>query len=143
TNPPFAGQPATQVQRLTTNTLKLSVQFAKRFYFATLRFGLIESTGGVGADLHFFKDSLSLRFDAFDFALQELRFPRLRAAVRYSPINHIYATVGIDDVLNNQVRDAATHRLVTGRDLFVGAGVYFTDDDIKTILPFTPTGALR
>ena len=47
--------------------LKFSVEFAKRYYNATARFGIIENTGGVGANFHFFKDRLELRVDAFDF----------------------------------------------------------------------------
>jgi phospholipid/cholesterol/gamma-HCH transport system substrate-binding protein len=45
----------------------------------------------------------------------------------------------VDDVLNDPVRDpAVSNRLIAGRDLFVGLGVFFTDDDLKSILPFAP-----
>ncbi|MFN0063367.1 MAG: MlaD family protein [Myxococcaceae bacterium] len=137
-NPPAVGQPATQVQRVTRDALKFSAQFAKRFYFSTLRFGIIESTGGIGADLHFFQDALSLKLDAFNFSAEELRYPRLRAAVRFQAFDHLFATVGMDDVLNPQVRDRATNQLQSGRDVFVGAGVYFTDDDLKALLTVAP-----
>ena len=62
TNPPSQGDPA--LQKITTtnvNALKFSAQFAKRYYWAAFRFGIIESSGGVGVDLFFFKDQLSLQ----------------------------------------------------------------------------------
>ena len=47
-NPPSSQQVAEQVQTVTTQALKFSAQFNKRYYFATFRFGIIESTGGLG-----------------------------------------------------------------------------------------------
>ena len=41
-----------QKQTVTTESIKFSAQFAKRYSFLTLRFGIIESTGGIGADLN-------------------------------------------------------------------------------------------
>lgn len=138
-NPPGADQPATQTQRVTRNQLKFSAEFAKRYYFATFRFGIIESSGGIGADLHFFNDALSIRTDAFNFASQDLRFPRIRTAIRLQAFQHLFATVGIDDILNRPVRDYATNNLITGRDVFFGGGVFFTDDDLKAVLTATPS----
>jgi len=138
-NPPNAGEPVTQVQRITREAIKFSAQFAKRYYFAALRFGIIESTGGIGGDLYFLKDHLSLHVDAFNFSVEQLRYPRLRTTLRLNAFEHLYATVGMDDILNRQVRDIGTNRLLTGRDLFFGAGVYFTDDDLKAILTIAPS----
>jgi phospholipid/cholesterol/gamma-HCH transport system substrate-binding protein len=76
--------------------------------------------------------------DAFNFSLEGLRFPRLRATVRFTPFEHVYVNAGVDDVLNNPNRDLLTNRLLSGRDFFVGAGVYFTDNDLKSILPVIP-----
>jgi phospholipid/cholesterol/gamma-HCH transport system substrate-binding protein len=138
-NPPATGEPVTQVRRVTSDSFKLSAQFAKRYYFTTLRVGLIESTGGVGADLHFLKDALTLKMDAFNFAADELRYPRLRATVRAEPFQHLYLVGGMDDILNAQQRDTTTRRLLAGRDFFFGGGIYFTDDDLKAILGSVPT----
>jgi len=137
-NPPDVGQAATQEQRITRNTVKISAEFAKRYYFTTLRFGIIESTGGVGADFHFLEDALTLKLDAFNFSIQELRYPRVRAALRVQAFQHIFATAGVDDIFNKQVRDTATNRLIAGRDFFVGGGIYFTDDDLKAVIPLAP-----
>jgi phospholipid/cholesterol/gamma-HCH transport system substrate-binding protein len=137
-NPPGTEEAASQVLRVTRDQLKFSAEFAKRYYFATFRFGIIESTGGLGTDLHFFNDALSFRIDAFNFSAEELRYPRLRAAVRVQAFQHLFATAGIDDIFNHQLRDSLTNRLIAGRDLFFGGGVFFTDDDLKAILPSAP-----
>ncbi len=148
-NPPGAGEPAVQKQVRTKETLKFSAQFAKRFSFLTLRLGIIESTGGVGLDLNvpikFFyysrwlEDALVIKVDAFNFSVEQLALPRIRATVRFTPIEHVYVNVGIDDALNNANRDTLTNKLISGRDFFVGAGVYFTDSDLKSLLPLLPS----
>ncbi|MFL5350068.1 MAG: MlaD family protein [Hyalangium sp.] len=137
-NPPASGQPVVQTQKITKETFKLSAQFAKRYYFTTLRFGLIESTGGVGADLHFLEDALTLKMDAFNFSAEELRYPRLRATLRAQAFDHLFVSAGLDDILNAQQRDTATRRLIAGRDFFFGGGIFFTDDDLKALLPSIP-----
>ncbi|MBZ4422084.1 MlaD family protein [Myxococcus sp. RHSTA-1-4] len=142
TNPPSEGDPVIQTQKVTKESLKLSAQFAKRWYFATLRVGLIESTGGVGGDLHFFEDALTLKLDAFNFAADELRYPRLRATLRAQAFDHLFVVAGMDDILNAQQRDLSTQRLIAGRDFFVGGGLFFTDDDLKAILSVTGVPAL-
>jgi phospholipid/cholesterol/gamma-HCH transport system substrate-binding protein len=137
TNPPSEGDPVIQTQKVTKESLKISAQFAKRWYFTTLRVGLIESTGGVGGDLHFFEDALTLKLDAFNFAADELRYPRLRATLRAQAFDHLFVVAGMDDILNAQQRDLTTQRLIAGRDFFVGGGLFFTDDDLKAILAAT------
>lgn len=148
-NPPGAGQPTVQKQTITTETLKFSAQFAKRYSFLTLRFGIIESTGGLGTDFTVpirlpwysrqLEDALVVKVDAFNFSIEALRLPRLRATVRFTPFEHVYVNAGMDDILNDTNRDVLTNRLISGRDWFVGAGVYFTDSDLKSLLPLLPT----
>jgi len=137
-NPPSTGQPTTQVQRVTKDAFKFTAQVAKRYYFTTLRIGVMESTGGVGADLNFFDDQLQLKVDAFNFSVQALAYPRLRATLRLNLLDHMVATVGMDDILNREVRDSFSNRMLLGRDFFVGGGVYFTDEDLKAVLPVVP-----
>ncbi|MBX5482078.1 MAG: MCE family protein [Myxococcaceae bacterium] len=137
TNPPGVGDPATQRRQIRTEALKFSAQFAKRYYWLTLRFGIIESTGGVGMDASFFDDLLTLKLDAFNFSVKELTYPRLRTSLRLQAFGHLFATAGVDDVLNPQTRDLTTNRLIAGRDYFVGGGIYFTDDDLKAIITTT------
>ncbi len=147
-NPPSAGQPVIQKQTITSETIKFTAQFAKRYSFLTLRFGIIESTGGVGADVNipiryfyysrWLEDALVLKVDAFNFSVETLKFPRLRATIRWTPFEHVYVNAGFDDVLNNPNRDSLTNRLISGRDFFLGAGIYFTDADLKSLLPVIP-----
>jgi phospholipid/cholesterol/gamma-HCH transport system substrate-binding protein len=137
-NPPESGVPVIQVQRITREGLKFSAQFAKRYYFTTVRFGIIESTGGIGGDLHLFDDHLTLKVDAFNFSVEELAYPRLRASLRLQALGHLFATVGVDDVLNPPVREALTNRLTSGFDYYVGAGIFFTDEDLKAVLTAVP-----
>lgn len=148
-NPPTSGNPSVQRQTITTESVKFSAQFAKRFSFLTLRLGFIESTGGVGVDFtlpirfpwtnHWIEEALVLKVDAFNFSVEALRLPRLRATLRFTPFDHIYVNAGMDDILNSENRDGLTNKLISGRDFFIGAGVYFTDADIKSLLPVIPT----
>ncbi len=113
--------------------LKFSVEFAKRYYFATLRFGIIENTGGVGMNLHFFRDKLEFRFDAFDATrrvpdqVSNQLNPRLRGFALYEFYNHLFLQVGLDDPFNADLRT-----------YLFGAALRFIDEDLKSIIPFAP-----
>ncbi|MBI3182910.1 MAG: MCE family protein [Myxococcales bacterium] len=147
-NPPSSGDPVIQQRTITKDAVKFSAQFAKRFSFTTLRFGIIESTGGVGADFNFplkflwysrwIEDALVIKVDAFNFSVVELDYPRIRATVRLVPYEHLFINAGVDDLLNVPTRDRQTNRLIAGRDFFVGAGLFFTDQDLKAILTAAP-----
>ena len=52
TSPPPADTPAffQETRTVRRNAFRFSLMFAKRIYFATFRFGILESTGGVGTD---------------------------------------------------------------------------------------------
>ena len=137
-NPPGLYQPAVQKVTTTSYTLKFNAEFAKRYYFATFRFGIIESTGGVGVDLNFFNDVLALKTDVFNFGNEALRYPRLRVTANITLFQHIFLSGGIDDVFNPPVRSTLDNRLISGRDFFLGGGIHFTDDDLKAILTVAP-----
>ena len=114
------------------NALKFTAMFAKRYYFATMRFGIIESTGGLGFNLHGFDDRAELRIDAYDFSRRdpltaETINPRLRATGLFQMVNHLHLQLGIDDPLNGNL---ATY--------FAGAVLRFTDEDLKALLVVAP-----
>lgn len=112
---------------ITTDDFKFSAMVARRWGFFTGRFGLIETTGGVGGDLHFLQDdALEIRFDLFDFG--EDVNPRLRTTFSYTPIEFLYLNAGSDDWFNDQTRD-----------FFFGFSLRFNDRDLKAILPFAPS----
>jgi phospholipid/cholesterol/gamma-HCH transport system substrate-binding protein len=138
-NPPSRDDPALQRRTVTTiNALKFNAEFAKRFYFATFRFGIIESTGGAGIDLHMWNEQLTIKTDVFDFANQRLRWPRVRTSLQLTFLQHLFITGGIDDIFNKPVYSQLDNRVLAGRDFFLGAGIVFTDEDLKTVLPSAP-----
>ncbi|MCK6546074.1 MlaD family protein [Myxococcota bacterium] len=130
TTSPENGRAFQYRERRTTVTegLNFSLMFQKRFYWLGLRFGIIEGTGGVGADLHFLEDRLELVFDVNRFG-EEARRPRIKGLGLLEVVPHIYVHGGVDDPLN-----AATI------DYFIGLGIRFNDEDLKTLI--TATGGL-
>jgi len=110
----------------TSSSLKFTFQFAKRWHFLTGRFGIMENTGGVGIDFTFFRDRLDFQFDLFDVVMDHN--PRLRSQVQFEVIRHVFLYGGADDLLNP-----------TMRDYYFGAGIRFTDDDLRSLLMATPS----
>lgn len=113
----------------TTNDFRFSFQFAKRLGPFTGRFGILESTGGIGLDLHLIDDRFELRQDLFGFG--EQLAPRWRITLGYEFLSMLWLLGGVDDILTND-----------RRDYFVGLQLRFNDEDLKSILPFAPTGGL-
>lgn len=113
-------------ETVTTDGFKFSVMLAKRWGFFTGRFGILESSGGLSGQLHFFEDDLEIRFDVFDFG--EDVNPRLRSSFAYSFFQYIYLLGGVDDILNDDTSD-----------VFFGAFLRFNDEDLLTILAAGPS----
>lgn len=111
----------------TTNEFRFSFQFAKRFGPFTGRFGIMESTGGLGLDLHLLDDRFELKQDVFGFG--EQLAPRWRVTMGYEFVRKLWLLGGVDDIFT-----------ADRRDYFVGLQLRFTDHDLKTILPFAPSG---
>jgi phospholipid/cholesterol/gamma-HCH transport system substrate-binding protein len=114
-----------------------SLEFAKRYGPLTMRIGLIESSGGVGADLHLLDDALKISLDVFQFARPDQPpFPRAKLWVDYTLFKHVYLTVGTDDFLNSWQagRYPGGPKFALGQDVFFGGGIAFTDDDLKAII---------
>jgi phospholipid/cholesterol/gamma-HCH transport system substrate-binding protein len=118
-----------EVRTVTTNAFRFSVQFAKTLGPLTGRFGIKESTGGIGLDLMLFDKRLELRQDLFGFG--EVVLPRWRVSLGYQFINHLWLLGGMDDILSGN-----------RRDYFVGLQLLFNDEDLKAILPFVPSGSM-
>jgi phospholipid/cholesterol/gamma-HCH transport system substrate-binding protein len=59
-----------EIRTTTTNTFRFTFQFAKRFGPFTGRFGIKESTGGIGVDLHLLDDRIEVVQDFFGFGEQ-------------------------------------------------------------------------
>ena len=119
-----------EVRTTTTNQFRFSLQFAQTFGPLTGRFGIKESTGGVGLDLLLFDDRFELKQDMFGFG--EVVRPRWRIALGYEFITRLWLLGGADDILSDD-----------RRDYFIGLQLKFNDEDLKSILPFAGGAAPR
>jgi phospholipid/cholesterol/gamma-HCH transport system substrate-binding protein len=125
--------------------LTFSLQLAKRYGPLTFRVGIIEGSGGAGADLHLLEDRLQLSASMYQFerafqspttATTSAFYPRAKIWANYYFLQHFFVTTGVDDFLNRwQTGNLPGGRSFNiGTDVFFGGGVYFTDDDLKTLL---------
>lgn len=114
----------------TTDAFRFTLQFAKRIGPFTGRFGIKESTGGLGLDTHLLSNRFEIVQDLFGFG-EEVR-PRYRLWIGYEFINRLWLIGGVDHIF-----------LPNRRDYFLGLQLRFTDEDLKSILPFAPTGVAK
>lgn len=106
------------------NKIKFSLWFAKTYYDLTIRAGLIESSGGVGFDYMLFNDRLQVSLEMFEFS----NF-NLRSFVQYKIWKGLYATAGVQDILNNGNKYSN----------YVGMGLLLTNDDLVLLLSSLPS----
>jgi phospholipid/cholesterol/gamma-HCH transport system substrate-binding protein len=112
----------------TTNSFRFSLQLAKRLGPFTGRFGIKESTGGVGLDVHLLQDRFEIVTDLFGFSVEPQ--PRFRFYLQYEFIKHLWLLGGVDNVFSS-----------LQRDYFLGLQLRYTDEDLKRILPFSGAAA--
>jgi len=132
------GTSVTTVTATSTNTQQLAItaEFGKRYGPLILRVGIIESSGGFGGDILLLQDSLKLSLDFYQFTRPTTNaFPNAKLWVDWKILPVVYLTAGSYDFLNSW---RAGHypfgpNFSVGRDVFVGAGVSFTDDDLKAL----------
>ncbi len=104
----------------------VSAQIAKRFDDITLRAGLIENTFGAGMDYYLFNKQLKTSAELYDMNAQnDVRGDKAHAKVsaRYTLLKHLDIYGGYDNFLNSDAKN-----------IFVGLGVRFYDDDLKTLI---------
>ena len=111
------------------NKLKFSIEFVKRYGNLAFRMGLIESTGGVGADYYALDDKIKFSLDAFNSNSNEPHNERthMKATVNYDLSKILYVNAGYDNFLN---ADMAT--------VFFGVGLRFSDEDLKYYMGSMP-----
>jgi phospholipid/cholesterol/gamma-HCH transport system substrate-binding protein len=109
--------------------LLFSLEFAKRYGNLAFRMGLIESKGGVGGDLFAFDDRAKFSIDFWNFNSTEPHNERVHTKVTANVLLNkvLYLNAGMDNVLN-----------VDRRAAFIGAGLRFTDDDLKYFMGSVP-----
>lgn len=138
----------TKPQTTNTETIKVNDKFrfsfmlGKRMFLLknhlilTGRFGIKESTGGLGADIdlpfsitsRWFRN-LRITADIFDFRTNT--YPRLKIMAALEFFKHMWIVGGVDDVLN--ARGPGVGNL-TGRDYFFGIMLTFNDEDLRGLL---------
>ncbi|HET6364131.1 MAG: MlaD family protein [Nitrospirota bacterium] len=111
------------------NKLKFSIEFVKRYGNLAFRMGLIESTGGVGADYYALDDKIKFSLDAFNSNSNEPHNERshMKATVNYDLSKVLYVNAGYDNFLNSDMATA-----------FIGVGLRFTDEDLKYYMGSMP-----
>jgi phospholipid/cholesterol/gamma-HCH transport system substrate-binding protein len=125
-----------------SDKFRFSFQLAKRLFLLngrmaiTGRFGIKESTGGIGVDVEVplslasnWMKTLEIKTDLFDFRTNP--YPRLKVLAALEFYKHIWVVGGIDDVLNG--REPGTGGF-TGRDYFFGIQLTFNDEDLRALL---------
>ena len=118
-----------QQQTVTEDRFRLSLQFARRYRFISGRIGIIENSGGLGLDLHALNDRLEVSTDLFAFDGNVN--PRMRAWGQYNFLSHVYLKAGIDELWNKDFTD-----------FYMGFGIRFNDEDLKTVLTAAPAPSL-
>lgn len=129
---------------LIEDKIRFTFQFAKRLGWATFRYGLKESSGGIGFDVStsWLGRGLAIQSDLFDASFD--RLPRLKVTAAYELFRFLYVLGGVDDALNPhqtlQVESGIFDVPVLfkeyhyGRDFFAGAMLRFNDRDLATLL---------
>jgi phospholipid/cholesterol/gamma-HCH transport system substrate-binding protein len=121
---------------------RFTFQLAKRLFLLngrmalTGRFGIKESTGGIGGDMTIpltlaspWMRTFDLSVDLFDFRTNV--YPRLKVLAALEFYKHIWVVGGIDDAFNDRGPGAGGF---TGRDYFFGVQLTFNDDDLRALL---------
>ena len=126
------------------DAVRFTFQFAKRFSWLTLRFGLKESTGGVGADanLSWLNRELVFQADVFDATFDT--YPRVKLTAALEVVRHFYLLGGVDELLNtpatlnivkgNSAVPIQFDEFHYGRDFFLGGMLRFNDEDLAALL---------
>ncbi|MGA8752804.1 MlaD family protein [Candidatus Deferrimicrobium sp.] len=122
------GTPSIITEESYSSKLKISALIARKFSGLTVKGGVLESTGGLGLDYELLKNRLTVGADAWDFSRKDLP-PHLKLYGNYDIVKNLFVTGGVDDVL-------ATERDL--RTLFLGFGIKFADEDLKTVLGAVP-----
>ncbi len=114
----------------TTDKLKFNVQIGRKFGPVILRGGLVENCGGFGIDyipMRYFTVSTEM----FDFSKSGGPHLNFYTSIYpfvdlIEPFSWIYIRGGVDDIITDE------------RDYFVGGGLGFNDDDLKSLVSTVP-----
>ena len=107
------------------NAILYTFYIAKRFGNVTMKAGLLESSAGLGADLHAWDDKLELSVDAFNFSGYDALAsnPQIKVTGKYYPQKYLYVYLGGDELFNSYYRT-----------FFAGVGIMADEEDFKFFL---------
>ncbi len=114
-----------------------NLMIAQRYFDTQIKIGLKE--GKVGASLaQFFgkNDAFNVKLSLWDLSREDLP-PQMEFNTQYVFLHNFYMNAGMDDILNG-------HRDTNGklaRSFYVGLGIRFTEDYLKSILGLALTTA--
>jgi phospholipid/cholesterol/gamma-HCH transport system substrate-binding protein len=129
--------PTVTSRSINEQRLAISAEFGKRWGDFIFRVGIIESTGGGGVDFLTLDYRLKLSMNLYMFTRPTVNtLPRAKLWLDWKVIPNAYFTVGVDDFLNKWSTGAYPFgpKFSMGTDVFVGAGLVFTDNDLKALL---------
>ncbi len=113
----------------------INAEIGKRYYNLLVRGGIIESTGGVGADYFMNNDKIKFSGEIYDFnSVNDYRGsnPHINLRASYLYLKHLEFLAGIDNLINTNART-----------FFLGLGIKFKDNDLKTLLSGGATSLLK
>jgi phospholipid/cholesterol/gamma-HCH transport system substrate-binding protein len=118
----------TTTRSVNEQRLAISAMFGKRWGDVVGRIGLIESSGGVGVDYFLLQDALKFSLNIYGWTRPTVDvYPRAKLWVDWRVIPNVYLTGGVENLLN-------AYNYGYGRDFFIGAGLYFNDQDLRALL---------
>jgi phospholipid/cholesterol/gamma-HCH transport system substrate-binding protein len=106
------------------NSFKFNVQIGRRIHDFGLRAGLFESSGGVGIDYYLTSWGAKFSFEAFDYSREF--GPNLRLLSEIEIWNIFYGRLAFEDLVSKVQQQSMT----------IGAGLRFTDEDLKGLIGF-------
>lgn len=122
--------------------LRLTAQWGRRFDWMSFRFGLKESSFGIGADAILLGGRLELATDLLLPSYQRVPYIKLAAALQV--FRAVYVSAGLDDALLPGAELAIVpgtddvpqqlRELRYGRDPFLGVYLRFDDEDLNHLL---------
>ena len=121
-------QPVETQQVQYENAWLFNALLAKRFSRVTLYGGVIESEGGLGIEYDVIRDRLNVGAQVYDFNRPDNR-AHVKLYANYDIVKNLFLTGGLDDPLNTDE---------SLRTPYIGFGIKFPDDDMKTVLGAVP-----
>jgi phospholipid/cholesterol/gamma-HCH transport system substrate-binding protein len=120
---------STVVTETYEDKFKFSVEFAKRWGNLAIRLGLIESTGGAGADYYAFDDRIKFSVDSWNYGSKEPDNDKahVKATATVGLGKTLFMNAGYDNILNSRRASA-----------FAGLGLRFDDNDLKYLMGSVP-----